>query len=98
PCGTPPSTAISAVAGGKAAKSSAVTSVYFHGRSAGVGSGAAAKVVPIRSAEAGRHAARPAYSVLGNHVLARYGIVLPHWKESLTRFMRDRQAVTSAKS
>jgi dTDP-4-dehydrorhamnose reductase len=61
-------------------------------------SGAAATVIPITTAEAGRHAPRPAYSVLGNEVLSRYGIVLPHWEESITRFMRDRQAVTAAKS
>jgi len=45
-------------------------------------------VHPITTAEAKRAAPRPAYAVLLNRVLAKRGIVLPHWKDSLTRFMR----------
>ncbi len=40
-------------------------------------------VLPITTAQAGRLAKRPANSVLANCVLKRFGIVLPHWKETL---------------
>ncbi len=42
----------------------------------------------ITTAEAKRAAPRPAYAVLANRRLAKLGIVLPHWRDSLTRFMR----------
>ena len=48
--------------------------------------------VPVRAistAEARRAAPRPPYTVLANHVLAKSGITLPHWKESLGRFMKE---------
>ena len=50
--------------------------------------GVSVTVHPITTAEARRAAPRPAYAVLLNRVLAKRGIVLPHWKDSLTRFMR----------
>ena len=50
--------------------------------------GVSVTVHPITTAEAKRAAPRPAYAVLLNRVLAKRGIVLPHWKDSLTRFMR----------
>lgn len=46
-------------------------------------------VRPITTAEANRAAPRPAYAVLANRRLAKLGIVLPHWKDALTRFMRE---------
>ena len=52
-------------------------------------------VVPITTAEAKRVAPRPTYSVLANQVLAEAGITLPHWKDALSRFMKDREKVES---
>ena len=46
-------------------------------------------VYPITTAEVGRAAPRPPYSVLANRVLAEAGITLPHWKEALTRYMQE---------
>jgi len=54
-------------------------------------------VHPITTAEAGRAAPRPPYSVLANMTLAKAGITLPHWKEALTRYMSEEQAVSRAK-
>jgi len=50
-------------------------------------------VYPLTSAEAGRAAPRPPYSVLANRVLAEAGITLPHWKEALTRYMSEHRKV-----
>jgi dTDP-4-dehydrorhamnose reductase len=50
-------------------------------------------VYPITTAEAGRAAPRPPYSVLANRVLAEAGITLPHWKEALTRYMSEQKKV-----
>ncbi len=50
-------------------------------------------VYPITTAEAGRAARRPPYSVLANRVLAEVGITLPHWKEALTRYMSEQKKV-----
>ncbi|MBI4401102.1 MAG: dTDP-4-dehydrorhamnose reductase [Nitrospirae bacterium] len=55
--------------------------------------GASVPVYPITTAEGGRQAPRPLYTVLGNRVLAELGITLPHWKEALTRFMREVRTV-----
>ena len=44
-------------------------------------------VHPITTAEAKRAAPRPAYAVLANRRLAKAGIVLPHWKDALVRFL-----------
>lgn len=49
--------------------------------------GSSARVRPISTAESGRRARRPPYAVLANTVLARYGIVLPHWQDALKRFL-----------
>lgn len=51
--------------------------------------GRSVPVHPITSAEVGRPTRRPAYSVLANRVLADAGMALPHWKDALTRFMRE---------
>lgn len=51
-------------------------------------------VHPITTAEAGRRAARPSYSVLANCVLNQSGITLPHWRDSLLQFVKS--AATSA--
>ena len=53
-------------------------------------------VHPITTAEAGRRAVRPAYSVLANCVLKSFGITLPHWNETLNRFIRNRETCAPA--
>jgi len=54
-------------------------------------------VYPITTAEAGRAAPRPSYSVLANVTLAKAGITLPHWKDALTRYMSEVPAAPRAK-
>ena len=49
---------------------------------------------PITTAEAGRRAARPGYSVLANRVLKQSGITLPHWRDSLVQFVKSAAAST----
>ena len=51
---------------------------------------------PITTAEAGRRAARPSYSVLANCVLRQSGIALPHWRDSLIKFVKNTAASTAA--
>ena len=51
---------------------------------------------PITTAEAGRRAARPSYSVLGNCVLKQSGITLPHWRDSLVQFVKSAAASAAA--
>lgn len=51
--------------------------------------GLSCSVLPITTSEAGRRTPRPPYSVLGNRVLARVGITLPSWRESLKRFVKQ---------
>jgi dTDP-4-dehydrorhamnose reductase len=46
-------------------------------------------VYPITTAEAGRQAARPSYSVLANYILKQSGITLPPWQYSLIRFVGE---------
>jgi dTDP-4-dehydrorhamnose reductase len=53
-------------------------------------------VHPITTAEAGRRAVRPAYSVLANCVLKSFGITLPHWNETLNRFITNRETCAPA--
>lgn len=43
----------------------------------------------ITTAEAGRAAPRPAYTVLATRKLARLGAALPHWREALDRFLQE---------
>lgn len=45
-------------------------------------------VRPISTAEAQLKAPRPPYTVLANRRLAQRGIVLPHWRDALARFLR----------
>ena len=55
--------------------------------------------VPVRAIsteESGSILKRPAYSVLGNRVLAGAGITLPHWKNALARFMQEIRTATPA--
>jgi dTDP-4-dehydrorhamnose reductase len=51
---------------------------------------------PITTAEAGRRAARPSYSVLANCVLKQSGITLPHWRDSLVHFVKSAAASAAA--
>ncbi|MCM3901279.1 MAG: dTDP-4-dehydrorhamnose reductase [Pyrinomonadaceae bacterium] len=52
-------------------------------------------VHPITTAEAGRRAARPSYSVLANCVLKQSGIILPYWRDSLIQFVKSAAASTA---
>jgi dTDP-4-dehydrorhamnose reductase len=55
-------------------------------------------VHPISTTEAERAASRPAYAVLANRILAEAGIVLPHWRDALRRFIEAiRTSSASAK-
>jgi dTDP-4-dehydrorhamnose reductase len=54
--------------------------------------GLSTPVRPITTAEANLRAPRPPYTVLANHRLAQLGIVLPHWKDALTRFVEQVEA------
>ncbi|TLY28876.1 MAG: dTDP-4-dehydrorhamnose reductase [Nitrospirae bacterium] len=58
--------------------------------------GSRVPVYPITTAEAGRAALRPSYSVLANVTLAKAGITLSHWKEALTRYMSEQKKVEAA--
>jgi dTDP-4-dehydrorhamnose reductase len=49
-------------------------------------------VHPITTAESGRRAARPSYSVLANCVLKQSGITLPRWRDSLVQFVKSEAA------
>jgi dTDP-4-dehydrorhamnose reductase len=51
---------------------------------------------PITTAEAGRRAARPSYSVLANCVLKQSGMTLPHWRDSLAQFVKSAAASAAA--
>ena len=46
-------------------------------------------VRPITTAQAGRLARRPAYSVLAPDRLATVRALLPHWQDALARFMKE---------
>jgi len=51
---------------------------------------------PITTAEAGRRAARPSYSVLANCVLKQSGITLPNWRDSLVQFVKSTTVSSAA--
>ena len=51
--------------------------------------GAQTPVLPITTAEAGRRAPRPSYSVLENSVLKEFGITLSHWRTTLVQFVNE---------
>lgn len=51
--------------------------------------GAQATVLPITTAQAGRLAKRPAYSVLSHDRFAKRFSPLPHWKDALARFLKS---------
>lgn len=51
--------------------------------------GRSTPVFPITSAEAGRVAERPAYSVLSPKASASYGIALRSWQEALEAYLRE---------
>ncbi len=52
-------------------------------------------VQPISTKDANRPAPRPAQAILANRILAEAGIVLPHWKDSLGRFMSAARPLAS---
>ena len=47
------------------------------------------RVVPISTAESGRLAVRPSYSVLSTAFLHQHGLSLPPWREGLRQFLAD---------
>jgi len=49
--------------------------------------GLAVSVLPITTRQAGRLAARPAYSVLSPDRLSSLGLILPSWRDALKQFM-----------
>lgn len=51
--------------------------------------GARATVLPITTAQAGRLAKRPAYSVLSHDRFAKRFSPLPHWEDALARFLKS---------
>ena len=51
--------------------------------------GLSTPVRPITTAQAGRLARRPAYSVLASGRLARVRALLPHWQDALAKFMKE---------
>ena len=53
-------------------------------------------VLPITTAQAGRLARRPAYSVLSTERVAKHCSPLPHWREALRRFMNRVPHLASA--
>ena len=55
-------------------------------------------VQPITTAQAGRLAKRPAYSVLAQERLRTVGDPLPHWQEALARFMKEAPHLASTPS
>ena len=57
--------------------------------------GATAAVLPITTAQAGRLAKRPPYSVLSQDRFARRYAALPHWRDALTRFVKNAAAPVS---
>lgn len=52
--------------------------------------GLPAKVVPVDRGGLSGRMRRPLYSVLGNNRAKRLGIVLPHWRDSLERYLKSR--------
>lgn len=54
------------------------------------GAGLLTQIKPTTSAQMGRPAPRPAYSVLSAASLRPYGIVMPAWKDALRRYLEER--------
>lgn len=52
-------------------------------------------VLPISTAEAGRLAPRPSYSVLGQQRLARLDLVPRDWREALSQFVKAERALVT---
>jgi len=52
--------------------------------------GLPAKVVPVDRGGVTGAMRRPLYSVLGNNKARRLGIVLPHWRDALERYLRQK--------
>ncbi len=60
--------------------------------------GLPARVHAITTAESRTRVVRPPHSVLANRVLAARGIVLPHWKDALARFLAEIPAPSALQS
>ncbi len=58
--------------------------------------GRSVPVEPITTAEAGRLAKRPAYSVLASDRLRELGLAMPAWEEALKRFLQPVSVTVSA--
>jgi dTDP-4-dehydrorhamnose reductase len=54
------------------------------------------RLVPISTAESGRLAVRPSYSVLSTELLRHYGLSLLPWRTGLQRFIADQAALGSS--
>ena len=59
--------------------------------------GKSAAVEPITTAQAGRLAARPVYSVLSVERRRQAGVVMPHWKEALNGYLKAAPTLTSGR-
>jgi dTDP-4-dehydrorhamnose reductase len=60
-------------------------------------SGKPAAVEPITTDQAGRPAARPAYSVLSGEKRRALGVAMPHWKEALSEYLRKAAQTLTAR-
>jgi len=60
-------------------------------------SGKPAIVEPITTDQAGRPAARPAYSVLSAEQRRRLGVAMPHWKEALNGYLKATPTLASGR-
>ena len=54
--------------------------------------GSDCRLIPISTAESGRLAPRPSYSVLSTAFLHQHGLSLPPWREGVRQFLADQHA------
>ena len=59
--------------------------------------GKSVAVEPITTDQAGRPAARPAYSVLSPEQRRRLGVAMPHWREALNGYLKATLTLTSGR-
>ena len=53
-----------------------------------------AKIIPVSTAEMPSPVNRPSYSVLSKNKAKQLGITMPHWKDALHRYLRERAELT----